>query len=616
MKKTTILGVAGLGLTVFLSACGSSGGGDGAVANPVVADGYLRGATVFVDLDGDKARGASEPWGVTGPGGVTAWNAAPSHSQLANNPVVVQVTADTIDEDNELPVGRSYMLSAPAGQEAFISPITTLVQQQMELYGMNLATAEAEVKAALQMGDDDLFADYIALGDSRSHRLAQLMADDMGRTIDTLSQIVDTQGGDSTLMGLAHETLMGNIGGFVAALEGADLESFDPMGDHGRTPVVMTGVFDRFGQTAPARPQAWVDNCASCHGADNEGIINDGPSLKAPLHSDEIREGIANTEMPAFSEADLSVADLDSIEAWIAGLPPAKPEAWTANCAGCHGQNNEGIAGDGPALKAPLHDDEIRQGIAGPGMPAFLEADLSDHALEDIEAWIANLPNVVPAAWTANCASCHGEDNEGIVGDGPALSELHTDEVRAGVGAMPAFNEAALSDADLSAIGGWIAARATAPAAWSANCASCHGASNGGIVGDGPPLDAHTMSWMAVRMGIGDHMPAFGPAQLGHDDLTSITEWISMQPEGPAEDDHAAETPPVVAPPVDETPVAIDGAALFSTKCGSCHNNGAGVGSATGSDKSGKTVSDIKGFNMAKGLSDAELQAVEDFLAL
>ncbi len=611
MKKTTILGVAGLGLTVILSACGSSGGGDGAVANPVVADGYLRGATVFVDLDGDKARGTSEPWGVTGPGGVTAWNEAPSHAQLANNPVVVQVTADTIDEDNELPVGKSYMLSAPAGLEAFISPITTLVQQQMERYGMNLATAEAEVKVALQMGNDDLFADYIASGDSRSHRLAQVMADDMGRTIDTLSQIVDTQGGDSTLMELAHETLMGNLSGFVAALDGADLENFDPMADHGRNPVVMTGLFDRFEQAAPARPQAWLDNCAGCHGADNQGISDDGPSLKAPLHSDEIREGIAGA-MPAFAEADLSTADLDSIKAWIASQPPAKPEAWTLSCAGCHGQNNEGIAGDGPALKAPLHEDEIRQGIAGSDMPAFPAADLSDHALEDIEAWIANLPNVVPAAWSANCASCHGANNEGIVGDGPALRQLHADEVRAGVGAMPAFSEGALSDADLSAIGGWIAARAVAPATWTTNCAGCHGASNEGIVGDGSALDAHTMSWMAVRMGIGDHMPGFSPSQLSHDELTSITEWISMQPEGPAEDGHAGEE----EPHVEEPPVAgsaLDGQALFVANCGTCHSSqGFGMGGMLLSG--GRTLAQIQEAEMTRGLSTEELQVISEFL--
>ncbi len=48
-------------------------------------------------------------------------------------PVVVSVDTTTTDEDNpNTAISKSYVLTAPAGKTSFISPMTTLVQRQIE----------------------------------------------------------------------------------------------------------------------------------------------------------------------------------------------------------------------------------------------------------------------------------------------------------------------------------------------------------------------------------------------------------------------------------------------------------------------------------------------------
>ena len=128
-----------------------------------VADGYLVGATVCVDINENNACDESEPSAITGDGGVYELEVA---ADQALKPIVADVPSDAIDEDTNEPIGKKLLLSAPPGRPEFVSPITRLVHQEL---GSNPAqdveTAEANVKQELGLGEDDdtsLFDDYVA----------------------------------------------------------------------------------------------------------------------------------------------------------------------------------------------------------------------------------------------------------------------------------------------------------------------------------------------------------------------------------------------------------------------------------------------------------------------
>jgi hypothetical protein len=76
------------------------------------------------------------------------------------------VSAQTVDEDDGKLVGKPYVMKAPAGKHQFVSPITTLVQQEIENNpALSAADAETKVKSALSMVDDtevSLFDDFVA----------------------------------------------------------------------------------------------------------------------------------------------------------------------------------------------------------------------------------------------------------------------------------------------------------------------------------------------------------------------------------------------------------------------------------------------------------------------
>jgi hypothetical protein len=182
MKQITKWIVAGLTASL-LAACGGGGGGSDSVTggdtlSGVVADGYLVGARVFCDLDGDLTWDAGEPKAVTSAGGQYTLTG----EGLDECTVVAEIIAgQTVDEDNPgQPVEKSYTLTAPAGRPDFLSPLTTLIQQRVAA-GEDLEEAETAIRGALGTAEnEDLFEDYIAAGNEGLHDKAKMMARAMG----------------------------------------------------------------------------------------------------------------------------------------------------------------------------------------------------------------------------------------------------------------------------------------------------------------------------------------------------------------------------------------------------------------------------------------------------
>ena len=154
-----------------------------------------------------------------------------------------------------------------------------------------------------------------------------------------------------------------------------------------------------------------------------------------------------------------------------------------------------------------------------------------------------------PAAYTAQCAGCHGADGAGTASGFELLHpivEYATWVVRNGRPAgdtdfqtvMGGYDEAALSDADLDAILVWLndAPRPeTGEALYRDLCANCHGPDGrGGVVREGARHSPASIQ-RHVRGGEGGsayasrqrYMPEFGPSVLTANELELIIEYLT-----------------------------------------------------------------------------------------
>lgn len=165
-----------------LALVASCGGGGGAVpvapnnaSNYIagrIADGYIRGALVFWDCNGNMKPDAGELTTVSTFGGAYTLPAAPAAKPpLLACSLRALIPAEAIDEDNGQVVGSSYSMSAIDGNPEFISPLTT---------ALNLgAFTEAELIAKFPPGTKLSFAsDYIAAGEvgKQFHNAAKFIA--------------------------------------------------------------------------------------------------------------------------------------------------------------------------------------------------------------------------------------------------------------------------------------------------------------------------------------------------------------------------------------------------------------------------------------------------------
>lgn len=173
--------------TLILASC-SGGGGSSApapyqdaqiVISGSVADGYLVGAKVCLDANSNSVCDPDETYTTTGANGVYSFTGIPGASLL---PILVEVDPTTIDMDTNTAVGAKYTLTKAQGQTTgFISPITTLIANEMLLNSTTLAVAEQAVKTDLGV-NASLFDDYVGKTDADSvkiHKIAQWVATNM-----------------------------------------------------------------------------------------------------------------------------------------------------------------------------------------------------------------------------------------------------------------------------------------------------------------------------------------------------------------------------------------------------------------------------------------------------
>ena len=208
------LSITVIAASIGLTACGGGGSDTPKTETPVVsavtlsgkvADGYLSGATVCLDLNRNKICDTGEPSAISTAGGNYSLEA--TQRQIETFPVLVQVIAGTtVDEDNPgAVVTKKYTLSAPAGKGAFVSPLTTMVQTKIETTGASIASIENELLTSI--GQDSsgvsLFDDYVDMKTSSAsttdqdnyeklHQVAQVTATVIANKIATVESALMT----------------------------------------------------------------------------------------------------------------------------------------------------------------------------------------------------------------------------------------------------------------------------------------------------------------------------------------------------------------------------------------------------------------------------------------
>jgi len=226
-----------------LSACGSSNSNDTVVDEETkttlsgkAADGYLINAKVCLDLNKNKSCDDDEPNAMTTDGGAFTLEGV-TQTQIDENPLLVEVTIETTDEDlitDDNPDGSietPYKLSAPAGY-TFVSPLTTLVQNEVES-GNSVADAESNVQEKLGTSLN-LNADYVEGGEQGSdefkklHQIAQVTAKIIADNIKLLEETAISEGiTTSELISLISSEVFAALSNITMQIENNEDETFD-----------------------------------------------------------------------------------------------------------------------------------------------------------------------------------------------------------------------------------------------------------------------------------------------------------------------------------------------------------------------------------------------------
>ena len=202
---------AALAAILIASGCSSSSGDSddsdnndtsgNATLEGKAADGYLAGARVCLDLNNNASCDDGEPTTTTSAGGGYTLEGV-TQEQIANSPIVVEIiVGETIDEDNPgETIDKTYTLTAPAGS-AFVSPLTTMVQNEIKENGLSPDEAKASIQARLGT-ELDPTEDYVAGSDDgtsgeefqRLHKVAQVTRAVMQKNIELVNTVVDETG--------------------------------------------------------------------------------------------------------------------------------------------------------------------------------------------------------------------------------------------------------------------------------------------------------------------------------------------------------------------------------------------------------------------------------------
>ncbi|WOH36931.1 c-type cytochrome [Thalassotalea fonticola] len=302
-------------------------------------------------------------------------------------------------------------------------------------------------------------------------------------------------------------------------------------------------------------------NCGGCHTAN--GLGTPGGSDKTGRTAQQITDAIANVS--AMNSLDFLTAE--EIQAISEAITPETIDGaalFESDCGGCHTGNGLGSGSSGPDLTSYTFEQlTARQDMVG---------HLTDPEVQAIAD--ALVPEIIDGAalFESDCGGCHTGNGLGSGSSGPDLTSYIFEQLTARQDMV-----GHLTDPEVQAIADALVPEIIDGAAlFESDCGGCHTGNGLGSGSSGPDLTSYTFEQLTARQDM-----------VGH--LTD---------------------PEVQAIAGALVPEIIDGAQVFTDTCGGCHTaNGLGSGS---SDKTNRNVTQIMNASMTQGLSDLELQAVEE----
>lgn len=228
MKKHLVTIAAAL--TVGLIAGCGGGASTPATSTAVsgaVADGYLVGATVFLDRNGNYRLDAGEPSTTTDATGAYTLNIDPA--DVGKYPIVaLAIKGVTTDLDTNLPVQNSYVLSMPKESVSgtvssnFISPMSTQVRELMGNGNYTVQQAMEQVRTQLGMpAGANMMADYLTDPNDPNYQAMHTAARNMATLMGSqMGKVLSTSGSTTTVDVNRYRGMMGTIFSNMSSIRG------------------------------------------------------------------------------------------------------------------------------------------------------------------------------------------------------------------------------------------------------------------------------------------------------------------------------------------------------------------------------------------------------------
>ncbi|MDA9256564.1 hypothetical protein N9P41_01400 [Pseudomonadales bacterium] len=152
-----------------------------------VIDGYISGATVCLDINNNFLCDPDEPSALSGAGG--SYEFSFDGTVPAGTQILADIPIGAVDEDLG-PIEKPYNLMAPSDNPAVVTPLTTLVSQEVLSSGNELSSEEAEeaVKVSLGFSEETslLDNDFVENEETELQAVAEVVAVALAVTKETI----------------------------------------------------------------------------------------------------------------------------------------------------------------------------------------------------------------------------------------------------------------------------------------------------------------------------------------------------------------------------------------------------------------------------------------------
>ncbi len=181
-----------------------------------IADGYLDKAKVCLDKNKNGKCDTAEPNTLSINGN---YDLNITTTDMGKYLILVEVTTSTVDLDNNQTVTNGYTLTAPKNSTEFISPITTLIQNEIlknPILTKDEATSKVSQKLNLTTSDTKLLADYVANNSdseySKLHEVGKVIATLQGTLeLKTTQEVVLTNDNKKATMSKILDNIYNDI---------------------------------------------------------------------------------------------------------------------------------------------------------------------------------------------------------------------------------------------------------------------------------------------------------------------------------------------------------------------------------------------------------------------